>query len=188
MCAHKVIGMSLIGLTCSAVVAGSLVQTNPGTRVISATAGDTFVSCCGIRIAANYEPRTPAQEMRIHDLVVGNWVGETAIEGGVTRKFLAEHFEDGTFRMTFTTIEPDGHRCIDQYIGSWGVSGPIYFTIVTGTLRGHAVEATDPGGAGRNSAYAILEIDDELFEYESFSSKTRIAARRVRDDFEPDDL
>ena len=78
MCAHKVIGVSLIGLTCSAVVAGSLVQTNPGTKVISATAGDAFLSCCGIRIAANYEPRTPAQEMRLHDLVVGNWLGDDA--------------------------------------------------------------------------------------------------------------
>ena len=85
-------------------------------------------------------------------------------------------------------IEPDGHRCIDQYIGSWGVSGPIYFTIVTETLRGHAIEATGSGSAGKNNAYAVLEIDDELFEYESFSSKTRIAARRVSDDFAPDDL
>lgn len=188
MCAHKVIGISLIGLTCSAVVASGLVQINPGTKVISAKAGDALVSCCGIHIAANFRPRPAAEEMRIHELIVGNWVGETSIEGIGRRRFLAEHFEDGTFRVTFETQQADGRRCIDQYVGNWGISGPIYFTMVTDTLRGQAIEATNLGSVGRNNAYAILEIDDEVFEYESFSPRARFAARRVTSDFQPDDL
>ena len=188
MCAHKVIGMSLIGLTCSAVVASGLVQINPETKVISAKAGDALVSCCGIHIAANFKPRPPAEELRVHELIVGNWVGETSIEGSGRRRFLAEHFEDGTFRLTFKTSETDGPGCIDQYVGNWGISGPIYFTIVTDTLTGHPVEATNLGSAGKNNAYAILEIDDELFEYESFSPREKFQALRVGNDFRPEDL
>ncbi|MGR9092258.1 MAG: hypothetical protein ACU85U_16945 [Gammaproteobacteria bacterium] len=188
MCAHKVIGMSLIGLTCSAVVASSLVQVNPGTKVISAKAGDASVSCCGINIAASFEPRSPAEEVKFHELIVGSWVGETEIEGIGRRRFLAEHFEDGTFRVTFRTIEPDGRKCIDQYVGNWGVSGPIYFTILTGTLRGRDIDATDRGSIGRNNAYAILDVDDALFEYESFSSRSKFLAWRVGENFGPNDL
>ena len=188
MCAHRVIGMSLIGLTCSAVVASSLVQIHPGTAVISTKAGDALTSCCGALLAGYYKPRPPAEEQRLHELIVGNWVGETMAEGDRKGRFLAQHFEDGTLRVTVTSEASDGRASTEEYLGNWSISGPIYFTSVTGIAVERAADATDWEGTGNINAYEILEIDGKHFEYESFSSRTKFVARRVGEDFGPNDL
>jgi hypothetical protein len=135
--------MSLIGLTCSAVVASSLVEIHPGTKVISTTAGDALTSCCGALLAGDYKPRPPVEEQGLHELIVGNWVGETTAEGGQKRRFLAEHFADGTFSVTFRADKPDGRETIEQYVGSRSISGAICFTTVTGSAAQRDIEATD---------------------------------------------
>ena len=170
--------MSLIGLTCSAVVASSLVQIHPGTAVISTKAGDALTSCCGALLAGYYKPRPPPQER----------AGETMAEGGLKGRFLAQHFEDGTLRVTVTSEASDGRASTEEYLGNWSISGPIYFTSVTGIAVDRASEATDWEGTGNINAYEILEIDGKHFEYESFSSRRKFVARRVGEDFGPNDF
>ena len=73
MCAHKVIGMSVIALTCSAMVASTLDRTGPETKVISAVHGDAPASSRAPCIVHNDLPGTSAEEKRHYGLVVGNW-------------------------------------------------------------------------------------------------------------------
>jgi hypothetical protein len=188
MCAHRIIGISLIGLTCSAIVASSLSQIHPGTRLISAKAGDTLASCCGALLAGNYKPRPPAEEQGLHELIVGNWVGETMIEGCRRGRFLAQHFEDGTFRVTVRSEAPDDRASNAVYLGNWSTSGPTYFTSVSWIAEERDIDVTYGQGTANINAYEILEIDDERFEYESFSSRAKFVARRVGEDFGPNDL
>ena len=186
MCAHKVIGMSVIALTCSAVVASTLVQTGPETKVISAVFGESSAAKPAPCALHNYDPATSVGDRRRHELLVGNWVGETTGATGGKRRFLAQHFGDGTLRVTFKDEQPDAR--IEEYVGSWGVSGSIYFRTLTGVATGNVTDAADPAGAGRDRVYAILEIDDEHFEFESFSPGTKTTARRVAASFGPHDL
>ena len=113
---------------------------------------------------------------------------ETTAEGGHKRRFLAEHSEDGTFRLTFKADEPDDRESTEQYVGSWSISGAIYFTTVNWSASESATEAMGKEDTSNVSAYEILEIDDKHFEYESFSSRAKFAARRVDEDFGPNDL
>ena len=178
MCAHKVIGMSVIALTCSAVVASTLVHTGPETKVISTVFGETSAAKPAPCVLHNYDPATSVDDRRRHDLLVGNWVGETTGATGGKRRFLAQHFKDGTLRVTFKNEQPGGHAGIEEYVGSWGVSGSIYFRTLTGVAA----------GPYRDRVYAILEIDDEHFELESFSPGTKTSAQRVAASFGPHDL
>ena len=180
--------MSLIGLTCSAVVASSLLQIHPGTKLISTEAGDALASCCGDLLMGKYMPRPPAEQQGLHELIVGNWVGETMAEGGSKRRFLAQHFEDGTLRVTIRSDERGGRESIEQHLGSWSISGAIYFTTVAGSFEQRAVEGTVGEDAGNMNAYEILEIDEEHFVYESFSPRAKFSAHRVGEDFGPNDL
>ena len=188
MCAHKVIGMSVIALTCSAVVASTLVHTGPETKVISTVFGETSAAKPAPCVLHNYDPATSVDDRRRHELLVGNWVGETTGATGGKRRFLAQHFKDGTLRVTFKDEQPDGRAGIEEYVGNWGVSGSIYFRTLTGVAAGNVTDAADPAGSYRDRVYAILEIDDEHFEFESFAPGTKTRAQRVAASFGPHDL
>jgi hypothetical protein len=171
--------MSLIALSCTAVVGSTTVMINPETKVISAAIGGASSSDCAPRIVHNHMFQSPAEERRTHRLIVGNWVGETAVQNGGSRKFLAQHFEDGRFRLTYAVREDGGQEHIDVYVGKWGIAGPIYFTNLIGIVTGNEFEAVDPGNPGKYSVFEIIDIDDENFAYESLSPREKYTARRV---------
>ena len=127
-------------------------------------------------------------EERRHALFIGNWVGESEAGEGRKRRFLAEHYADGTFRVTIRTSGAEGRGHIEQHFGKWGISGPVFFTTVTRIAGNDAVEAATAGTPYIDSAYEVLDISDDFFEYESFSPRIRYSARRVGDEFNPDDL
>ena len=73
MCAHTVIGMSVMVLTCSAMVASTLDGTGPETKVSSAVYGDAPASGNAPCVVHNELPGTFAEEKKHHGFVVGNW-------------------------------------------------------------------------------------------------------------------
>ena len=72
MCAHTVIGMSVMVLTCSAMVASTLGRTGPETKIISAVYGDASASDNAPCVVHNDLAGTSAEEKRHHWLVAGN--------------------------------------------------------------------------------------------------------------------
>ena len=121
MCAHKVIGMSLIALTCSAIVANTAVTIGPDTKIISASSGGGSSSDCAPRIVHKHLLQAPADEERIQALNAGNWVGETVTENGGNGRLLVQHFEDGSFKLTHVILGPGGEKQVDVYAGVWVV-------------------------------------------------------------------
>ena len=190
MCAHKVIGMSLIALTCASVVASTFIELDSQNEsdLKDPHKAKAAADGCDTRIVHDFKPLPSTEEERRHALIVGHWVGESELGEGRKRRFLAEHFADGTFRVTFRTTEGEGRGRIDQHYGKWGISGPVFFTTVMGIAGKDAVETTRAGDPYNDTAYEVLDISDEIFEYESFSPRIRYLARRVSDDFKPDDL
>lgn len=180
MCAHKVIGMSIIGLTCASVVASTFVKIGPETELISTLAD--VDSGCDPRIVHHYQPLPPAEAERRRALIVGKWRGTVAVEDGPRRRFVAEHLADGTFRMIVGRVEADDQENIEQRNGRWGTSGPIFFTTVTRVSAENGVAAANPGDPANYNAFEVLKINDEYFEFESFSPRARYVARRLGDD------
>lgn len=120
-----------------------------------------------------------------HDrnLMVGKWLGEIRTEDGKLRVTLSERSENGTYRITFRNY--DGSRYDESIeVGLWGISGPVYFTIMRGWMTGGEFKPADTTQAYFYDAYSIISLDERSFEYESVETTTRYSVRRVGNDFE----
>ena len=53
---------------------------------------------------------------------------------------------------------------------------------MTGIATENRVDTADPGGPGNDNAFEVLNINDEYFEFESFSPRARYVARRLGED------
>lgn len=168
--AHPLVSASLVVITCTVLISNVFFGSN--------SADESF---------PEYKPRPTLAESRRHARMIGNWVGESSIESGGQRRILMQQFADGTFRLTFKTQRED-QVDLERQVGQWGIAGPVYFTITTGWLQGERIEPTDLGQPYFYDAYRIVELERNVFEYESFASPRRYRLQRVADDFSESDL
>ena len=121
-------------------------------------------------------------------MLIGNWIGESSLEQGGRRQVLIQRKANGTFTATFKTTWGADPPVLEQQVGQWGISGPVYFSITTGWLVGDHVDPTDLGQPYFYDAYRIIDLSDTVFEFESFTVDTHYLFRRATDEFEPSDL
>jgi hypothetical protein len=112
--------------------------------------------------------------------MVGNWLCESEVNSGGVKKWLARRHADGTYELTFLS-RANGMDEVTKEAGLWGISGPIYFTITMGLAEGGEIQPITVASSYFNDAYQIIRLDQEYFEYESFSPKDRFVVRRVSD-------
>ncbi|MBT8136073.1 MAG: hypothetical protein KJO54_03560 [Gammaproteobacteria bacterium] len=124
-----------------------------------------------------------ADSQHDRNLMVGKWLGEVRTEDDKLRITLSERSENGTYRITFRTYEGSQY---DESIevGLWGISGPVYFTIMRGWMTGGEFRPADTTQAYYYDAYRIISLDETSFEYESVETANRFSVRRVGNDFE----
>jgi hypothetical protein len=169
--AHPLVSATLVIVTCTVIFANAIMERRSQTAAFP-----------------TYKPRPSVTETRRHDMLVGHWVGESPVENGGQRQVYLERSADGTFKVTFRTLWESEHPVVEQQVGQWGISGPVYFTITTGWLDGDQIDPTDLGQPYYYDAYRIVSLSEDLFEFESFSTETRYVLRRVPDNLEPGDL
>ncbi|MDH3588562.1 MAG: hypothetical protein OEQ74_04090 [Gammaproteobacteria bacterium] len=117
------------------------------------------------------------------DKMVGKWLGESDSGDGKLRLTLVERRENGTYTLTFRTYE--GHNYEEAVeVGLWGISGPVYFTIMRGWMTGGRFAPSDTTRAYYYDAYKIIQLDNATFEYQSVETGNRFVNRRVGDDFQ----
>ena len=104
------------------------------------------------------------------------------------RGWLIQRRADGTYTVTFKDEPSNGDIEVNQNIGLWGISGPVYFTIMQGWIEGDEISQADPADPYYYDAYKIIALQQDYFEYESFTTNNRFVVRRVSDDFSPSDL
>lgn len=168
---HPLVSAMLAVVTCTVIFTNAIIERRSET--------ETFPV---------YKPRPSLVETRRHHMLVGKWAGETQLRNGGRRQVLVERTVDGTFTVTFKTQWGTDHPVLEQQVGQWGISGPVYFTITTGWLDGDHIDPTDLGQPYYYDAYRIVELSDQRFEFESFATETTYLLWRVPDDFTPDDL
>lgn len=103
-------------------------------------------------------------------LMIGNWLGEAVTESGDKRQWLVQRFADGTYRVDFVLAKEDGAIEKSSELGHWAVSGPVYFTSFRGWLNGDSLSPSDPSDPYNYDAYRILQLNNEVFEYEHIAT------------------
>lgn len=126
-----------------------------------------------------------ADEMRARrDLLVGTWFGEALTNEGQTRRWLRQHQADGTYRLTVRDYNLDGSYIQQVEVGQWGISGPIYFTIMKGWQEGQRLKPINPNNPYYYDAFEILNLSQERWSYQHKETQARFNVRRVADDFQ----
>lgn len=138
-------------------------------------------------VTAN-KPELPVSARELRDSMVGNWLGEAPLKDGGTRKWLMQRKADGTYLVTFKLMPADKPEEIWHEVGFWGVSYPIYFSIMKGWVTENGIEPSDPSDPYFYDAYKIISVDSEKFKYKSFSSGNAFIIKKVSSEFSPNDL
>lgn len=162
--AHPLISATLVVITCTVLVSNALVERRSQEPVFPA-----------------YKPKPSGEVMRRHRMMIGNWAGESPIEDAGQRRVLLQRYADGTFEVTFETYREGAPALIEKQVGQWGLSGPVYFTITTGWVDGDRIEPAKPGEPYFYDAYRVISLEEDLFEYESFSDGRRYVMHRAAD-------
>lgn len=134
------------------------------------------------------KPDLPESKLDQHAMMIGAWRGEAPLKEGGTKKWLVQRSADGTYQIAFLIESTDGEIERSQEVGFWGVSGPIYFTIMKGWVTDGEFRPSDPTNAYFYDAYQIVSMTPDRFEYQSYASGSRYLLERVPDGFSPEDL
>lgn len=160
--AHPLISATLVVITCTVIASNALLERRSAEPVFPV-----------------YKPQPSHEEVRRHAMMIGHWVGQSPIEAGAQRRVLLQRFADGTFEVTFETWRGEQPALVEKQVGQWGLSGPVYFTITTGWVDGNRIDPTQLGAPYFYDAYRVVDLQDDRFEYESFSDGRRYVMHRV---------
>ena len=116
--------------------------------------------------------------------MVGMWYGDQPTKDGGRRQWLLERNVDGTYHINFRTTQKNGTINDDAEFGQWAISGPVYFSSFRGWVRETGVKPSDPSNSYNYDAYRIIQLNNEVFEYEHFSTGNRFTVRRVPANFQ----
>lgn len=146
------------------------------------------MACAGCAIQPSVPPAGAvkawsADSQHDRNLMVGKWLGEATSDDGELRVTLSERSENGTYRITFRNYEGGKYEESIE-VGLWGISGPVYFTIMRGWMTAGEFRPADTTQAYYYDAYRIISLDEKSFEYVSVETADRFSVRRVGNDFE----
>lgn len=122
-----------------------------------------------------------AQDRRT--LMVGKWLGEARTDDDKLRLTLVERSANGTYRITFRTYDGNDYEESVE-VGLWGLSGPVYFTIMRGWMTGGGFAPADTTQAYFYDAYEVISLDQVSFDYRSLETGNRFGVQRVGNDFQ----
>jgi len=147
-------------------------------------AGIVALTNCSGQNKSIVKPDMLASAIEKRSLMIGKWLGEMKNEKGDLQQWLTTRFPDGTYKIQFRV--PDRGSIYKEQIeaGLWGISGPIYFTIMKGWIKDNNFIPSNPNDPSYYDAYKIIEINKKILKYKSFESDITFEVKKVDDDFE----
>ena len=121
--------------------------------------------------------------MKYHrEQLFGRWYNTSTSEEGIQTSEYAEMAADGSFEITFLTFNEQGEVC-DKVIelGDWGLVGDIHFTITKNELIADELYGADLANSDNYHAYRVLQLNNQLFEYQHIETNEVFKLRRVAD-------
>ncbi len=117
--------------------------------------------------------------LQLRNALLGHWYGHQPTEQGGQYQWLVSRAVDGTYRIKFRMTSPEGDVTDSEEAGFWGVSEPIYFSIMRGWINGDEFTQADPRDPYFYDAYQILELSENRFDYRSYDSGSTYTVHRV---------
>lgn len=121
----------------------------------------------------------------IREEFLGYWIGEMPTKDGKFMKWLVERRLDGTFTLTHVIkISPqdpvkfDPEKAIFE-LGTWGVSGNIYFTATRQYFEKGKIANFDTSVKGLYDAFKIIFFDGKTFTYQSIETGEEFTVKKV---------
>ena len=142
-----------------------------------------LTNCTG-SIRSLVKPDLTASAIEKRNLMIGKWLGEMKDEKGNLQKWLTTRFPDGTYKIQFRTPNEENNYKEQVEVGLWGISGPIYFTIMKGWITESQFVPSDPKNPTYYDAYEIIEISQNKFKYHSYDADITFNVKKVNDDYE----
>ena len=130
------------------------------------------------------KPQLTHSEIEMWRLMVGKWYGNQPANNGGRSEIITERRSDGTYKNMFRIHDPVHGVTESTEVGQWGMSGSIYFTILHGWIEGDKFYPTDSVTPYYQDAYRIIELNEEVIEYEHVTVKGIFVSKKVPLDFE----
>lgn len=130
------------------------------------------------------KPDVPRSAVQLRNMMLGHWFGDSPTKDGGRRMQIVERRRDGTMTIRFRVIDPAGEVHEQTQVEFWGISGPIYFTIMRGWLKGMRFDPADPTQPYYYDAYEIIELTDKTFRYRHVTTGNKFRIDRVAPDFD----
>jgi len=136
-------------------------------------------------LALNYFPELFQEECKMNyqrELLFGRWYRDDLNPQGFQQSEYAELFPDGSFEITFLTINGKG-EVTEQIVelGDWGLVGDVHFTITKSEFVDDKDYSADMTNADNYHAYKVLKLDNKVFEYQHKVTNEVFILRRVID-------
>lgn len=119
---------------------------------------------------------------------LGYWMGEMTLEDGKFMRWLVERRLDGTFTLTHvirasatdqTKFDPEKAKF---ELGTWGVSGDVYFTATRQYFENKKIGNFDVSDPGLYDAYKILSFDGKTMSYRALETAKEFTMKKVPKD------
>ncbi len=117
-------------------------------------------------------------------MLVGTWYGEATTNEGQTRRWLRQNYGEGAYKLTIRDYNLDATYLQQVEVGNWGVSGPIYFTIMKGWQQGSKFRAADVTDPYYYDAYEITQLTPVAWVYRHVDTQLRFVVKRVEEGFQ----
>ncbi len=130
------------------------------------------------------KPSLTLSQKETWNLMIGKWYGSQPTKDGGEKKEIMERSPQGTYQTTFRIYGKNGKYKEQAEAGHWGVSGPVYFTIFRGWVKGDQLSPSNPTDPYNYDAYKIIKLNNDVFEYENYSSGNKYVNKRVPNDFQ----
>ena len=145
--------------------------------------GILFVLSCATYNKSIIKSELPLSAKQKRTTLVGKWFGELINDKGEIQRWLVDRANDGNYKIEFRIYKNDGRIREQIEVGHWGVSGPIYFSILRGWIKDGKFLPANPEKPYYYDAYQIINLSDKAFTYYNFDTKVKFDVTKVNDDF-----
>jgi hypothetical protein len=119
---------------------------------------------------------------------LGYWIGEMPTKDGKFMRWLVEQRKDGAFTLTHVIknspedpVKFNPEKATFE-LGTWGVSGDVYFTATRQYFEKGKVANFDTTDSGLYDAYKIVFFDGKTFTYRSLETGEEFTLKKIPKD------
>lgn len=148
-----------------------------------------FVSACSETESSKpklndaFNPEPTEHRKANWNAMIGSWKGEKVTNDGGKYTWIVRRDSEGNYLLEGRVTKPNGESFIQREVGEWGIGTKVYFTVFKGWLRNNSVVPSDPTRPFNRDIYEIIQLTDNVFEYQHMDTGKKYKVTKVTDHF-----